>query len=176
MRGRNWTNSDAENRSSWIRRHQRAPYILVGLAIFLPSWIIGLWQLLPTYGSSSSAAGLFGFLTLICLSWVIVPCGLGRGAFRRRYRPVIVSKTDGDTVRTHAAIEVRNSEWTIAIMCALFGLFFIPFVFGQMLNSNLFYIVSLFLPIGSVLLGLGSFNVLTHAGYRLRKIHLRLPE
>jgi hypothetical protein len=169
-------------KDNWVRRHQRAPYLLIGLALFFPLWAVGLWKLVLAYGTSSVVPLYFGLFTLICLSWVLFPCGLGHGAFRRRYRTVVVADTNplwggGERTTYRRGTQVRESEWWIAIACAIFFLFFIPFVVGDFTGSELFYIMSALFPIGSVLLGIGSFNVLTKASNRLRRsIHLRLPE
>jgi hypothetical protein len=182
VRGRNWAREDTNYRSSWTRRHQRAPYLLIGLAVFFPLWIIGLWKLVLAYSTSSVVPLYFGLFTLICLSWVVFPCGLGHGAFRRRHRSVVVADTNtlwggGERTIHCRGTQIRESEWWIAIACAVFFLFFIPYVVGYYTNSELFYIMCLFFPIGSILLGIGSFGVLTKAGLRLkRSIHVRLPE
>lgn len=180
MRERNLPRRYTDYGSSWMSRHKRAIYILFGLAIFLPSWIIGSWQLELIYGVSSFESGLFAGFVLVCMLGVVFPCSLGHNAFKKRYRPVTVSEAtiDWNDRGTHGkayakqyqATEVRDSIWLIIMAFSLFGLVIMP------LSAEL-PILSLFLPTGAVLLGMGFFNLMPKTSFHLRRfINERLPE
>jgi hypothetical protein len=180
MRERNLPRRYTDYGSSWMSRHKRAIYILFGLALFLPSWIIGIWQTILIYGDSSFVPNLFALFVWVCMTGVVFPCAIGHGAFKRRYRPVTVAETtfDWNNRGTHGkaytkqyqATEARDSVWLAIMVFGIFGLFFIPLFVGLP-------ILSLFLPIGAVLLGMGSFNLMPKTTFSLRRfVNKRLPE
>lgn len=139
-----------------------ASYILIGLALFLPSWIIGTWQVGLVYGESSPLPNFFITSIFLCLLGVVVPALLGSNAFKPRYRQVTMYETTYSSnergtrgkayTKQYNKTEAISSILPIIMVSSVFGLVAIPLCLRLP-------ILSLFLCIGALLLAKGIFKL-----------------
>lgn len=147
---------------AWLRNHKRIRYLLIGSALFLPSWI---W-------SDVELPSLFAGLSLLFLCGIVLPCMIGHETFRRRYRPVEISETEysagarwrrGES-RIRGKSVTKSYRSTELIFPILYFMLSVSFI--GLIAMPLFYgvpILSLCLPMGSGFLGLACFDFFNKA-------------